>query len=202
MTARPMFHLKVCAAVILLLLAPGAHATCRDVDIFEVYDRLMPLSDVTEAPAPEIVTLRYIPGDTSIAREAKIMLRELPNGEIAGEAWVPAGERSIQQQFRELRAARPSDCDEALVAFLSVERHELTGKDVTALYRSLRSMKVAVVPESAIYLDAARYEFVIEGQMNKYTFALSGPTGRTTHPLIRWADTLLKTALASHIRVR
>lgn len=180
----------------ILMLSPAIYAGgCKDLGIFEVYDILLPLNPESDASAPEIqrVTVRFVPGDTSIERESKVVLIEDVHGRVTAEVWRSQSARSIQQQLRDLRKVQPEACDEALIKSISIEHYVANEGCVTTLYRKLLNTKVLVVSESAIYLDTARYEVRVDSPMNSTAFVLYGPdlAKRRPHPLIKWAAAII-----------
>ncbi|HJQ36230.1 MAG TPA: hypothetical protein VKB93_03735 [Thermoanaerobaculia bacterium] len=174
----------------------AAPAPCASANIFDVYDRLLPVRAAHHGPDVETVTLRYIPGDTSQRVEIKVIIREHADGKIAVEAWRPAA-TSIQQQLRDLRAAHPTtECDDAFVDQIKVEHYDLADPRIARLYRDFKKLRVPVAVDSDIYLDTARFEVLTEAPMNSTSFILYGPglSDRHPHALITWAAAVVEAA--------
>lgn len=174
----------------------AANAPCANSTIFDMYDRVLPVRKVHQGPDVQTVTVRYIPGDTSQQVETKLVIREHADGKIVAEVWRPAV-RSIQQQLRDLRAARPTtECDDAFVGEIKIEHYALADPRVERSYRDFKKLRVPVAVESSIYLDTARFEVLAEGPMNSTMFILYGPgvSERHPHALITWAAAMIEAA--------
>lgn len=198
---RSWFGPVIVVALLVAVVVPASATPCQEKSIFEAYDVLLPIRDADARPSIQTVTVRYIPADTSRERETKVRLSETADGSVSLTVWYAKG-RSIQQQLRDLRSARPDACDDQLIATIELERTEFSGPDVTKRLRALRSLRVRVLMESAIYLDTARFEIAVDSVMNQSTFVLYGPgTGESRpHPLIKWADSLVRSTAPRHLK--
>jgi hypothetical protein len=179
---------------IMMALAFGAHAAEEEpCGVLEVYDHVLSLaiSDTEARNASEVVILRYIPGDTTVEREYRIALTKDGNGKLRATR-VDANALSIQSQ---LRAADPLPCSKA-TAYIKLRSRTFDNQAVLKkIFASLHAIRLPVRLASELYLDAPRYEILMQAGMNEVSFVLYGPTAQASipHPLISW---FLRTANA------
>lgn len=197
------YRLAAVAATILfnsLVSMPSlAERPCHEMGIFEIYDALIPLeSSQPLALGSLAIIVRYVPGDTSIDREKKVVLLVTDETQTL-DVWSPAV-TSIYQQWRNIRKLAPREnCDEEVLRRIQIDRGTMTGKSVTHLYRELRELRVPVVLDSSIYLDAPRFEIVVETPMNRCEYRLYDSKAlKRPHPLVRWARAVMSVANNAH----
>jgi hypothetical protein len=193
------------ATLVALAAAAGAPCTnaaevvpsdCRELGIFDVYDRLIPLtSDDVRGGAIQTVVVRFIPFDTPLQGELKVALHARLDGTIDMTLWRPNG-ISIQGQLRALRAQRDDRCDSELVEAISLERIELeSDRAIRRLYSEFGRLRVSASSDPDIYLDSSRFEISVKGAMSANVFVRYA--GRTPpisrDALTTWAMKLIET---------
>lgn len=181
--------LRTVSVILFLSLVPlaGAAENCEQLGIFDVYDRVLPPGIMRPGEA-ETVTLRYIPGDTSIERELEFRIATTRSGMTTIDVTEARG-LSIQSQFTTLKDESVGLCDSALVSKIAMERRRAPAKIGKAIRRELMRKRFSVELEGDIYLDAGRYEIWIKTPMNMVSWTLYGPNERRkVHPLIEWAN--------------
>src|SRR5687767_875925 len=96
---KMMMTLRAAVVIVIFLLSPlvAACENCKQLGIFDVYDLLLPRGVLRPGEA-ESVTLRYIPGDTSIERELEIRIAITHSGSTTLVVLEPQGS-SVQTQF-------------------------------------------------------------------------------------------------------
>lgn len=184
---------------ILLLIAGGAvwpvpTSGCEQLTVSEVYDHLMPL-DLGRGSSTETVILRYIPGDTTVEREMAVRLSRRPGSAVLMDVWEPQGTSALSQ-LRALRQRDEATCDAELLKSVVIDHTSETSRTASQLLDSLLRTRITLRLDSALYLDAPRYEIAVAAPMNEVRVVLYGPgiDSRSPHPLITWAETVLSAA--------
>jgi hypothetical protein len=184
------FFSRVSVVAVGCLFAAQSHAgEIRTCDPAGFYDEVLPAT-VTEADmtgADEVIVIRYVPGDTSIAREYRIKIIASADGKIA--AWrVDPVSASMRQQLRTAEDRAPNAGCAAWLSEIRLETHRFNNqKTLNGLLEKLNSVRVAARQESAIYLDAPQYEITLWEKMNSAHFVVYDARSTRARPLIEWA---------------
>lgn len=181
---------------VLSLVSPSAIAG-NQADVpcgaFDLYDRVLPVSPDAdeERGAREVIVVRYIPGDTTVDREFRVIIRVSRDGRYGATLRKPRGS-SLLAQMRALQAERALTCGE-VISKLSIEETEVVDQaPLRAMSSDLDRIRVPARQVAAIYLDVPQYSFVDRAGMNSASYVLYGPTlqDRHPHPLIEWCHSL------------
>lgn len=186
MKTRLFLKLLFHVALVVLPLQPlsaqiGNKEACG---ILELYDRLLPktVTGIDAAGSSEVVVLRYIPGDTNVEHEYRIVLFAGNSKPFRAIRTEPVGS-SIQSQVRLSRGADDPPCD-IQVTRVRLESSVLTDQAILRrILSELHAIRMRAEVASELYLDAPRYEVAIQSGMNEASWVLYGPSA---HPLIRW----------------
>lgn len=200
---KMMTTLRAAAAILIFSLSPlvAARESCEQFGIFDVYQRLLP-PGVMRPGDTESITLRYIPGDTSIERELEFRIATTRSGIMTMEVLEPLG-LSVQAQFARLKLGSVERCDEAVVNDIVMEHRPVPANIAIAIRRELMRKRIRVELEGALYLDAPRYEVWVKTPMNEMSWVLYGPDSRSEeHPLIDWAKSAIQSVRGGNARRR
>jgi hypothetical protein len=198
-----MTSLRAAAAVLLFSVSPFvvARENCEQLGIFDVYQQLLPPGVLRPGEA-ESVTLRYIPGDTSIERELELRIATTIAGKTTIEVLEPM-KLSVQAQFTALDADLAERCDETVLYQIVMERRDVPSNIGIAIRRELMRARMQIKLEGDLYLDASRYEVWVKTPMNEVSWVLYGPdSGKETHPLINWSKAAIHSVRTGSARRR
>lgn len=191
----------VLGACLIAFIAPVASAEgaqpCRSLSISDVYEQLLSVDsgETDKSGTMQTVAVRYIPYDTTLEPELRIVIREGIDDSFAVTVTRPKG-ASIYQQFRGLRE-RSERCDLQAVAMDHLEI--ASPATFRKLYAELRNLRVPAAAEPHIYLDASQITVAVRGAMaeNRFTRFVRPGARPPRDPLARWVLKLIAAANAA-----